>query len=130
MKQILFSVLSLVAVVSIACSCASCKNATKAAAEPDTVALVGPTFRGDSAYVFAAKQCDFGPRVMNSAAHDRCGEWIMQKFREFGMSVEAQDAELKGASAPSRLHAYCSAPIGTVVRGQITTPTQPTGIVR
>lgn len=96
MKQILFSVLSLVAVVSIACSCASCKNATKAAAEPDTVALVGPTFRGDSAYVFAAKQCDFGPRVMNSAAHDRCGEWIMQKFREFGMSVEAQDAELKG----------------------------------
>lgn len=96
MKQVLFSVLSLVAVVSIACSCASCKNATKAAAEPDTVALVGPTFRGDSAYVFAAKQCEFGPRVMNSAAHDRCGEWIMQKFREFGMSVEAQDAELKG----------------------------------
>lgn len=96
MKQILFSVLSLVAVVSIACSCASCKNATKAAAEPDTVALVGPTFRGDSAYVFAAKQCDFGPRVMNSVAHDRCGEWIMQKFREFGMSVEAQNAELKG----------------------------------
>ena len=96
MKQILFSVLSLVAIVSIACSCASCKNASKTAAEPDTVALVGPTFRADSAYMFAAKQCEFGPRVMNSAAHDRCGEWIMQKFREFGMSVEAQDAELKG----------------------------------
>lgn len=96
MKQILFSVLSLVAIVSIACSCASCKNASKTVAEPDTVALVGPTFRADSAYMFAAKQCEFGPRVMNSAAHDRCGEWIMQKFREFGMSVEAQDAELKG----------------------------------
>lgn len=96
MKQILFSVLSLVAIVSIACSCASCKNASKTAAEPDTVALVGPTFRADSAYMFAAKQCEFGPRVMNSAAHDRCGEWIMQKFREFGMSVEAQDANLKG----------------------------------
>ena len=96
MKQVLFSVLSLVAIVSIACSCASCKNASKTAAEPDTVALVGPTFRADSAYMFAAKQCEFGPRVMNSAAHDRCGEWIMQKFREFGMSVEAQDAELKG----------------------------------
>ena len=96
MKNIIFSLCVALSAVLIAYSCASCKNATKTATDPDTVALVGPTFRGDSAYVFAAKQCEFGPRVMNSAAHDRCGEWIMQKFREFGLSVEAQDAELKG----------------------------------
>lgn len=96
MKNIILSFCVAVVAVAIACSCASCKSTTKPAAEPDTVALVGPTFRSDSAYVFAAKQCEFGPRVMNSKAHDLCGEWIMQKFRQFGMSVEAQDAELKG----------------------------------
>lgn len=98
MNKTVFSVFLSLAVAAIICSCASCKNASKSATsnEPDTVALVGPTFRADSAYAFAAKQCSFGPRTMNSKAHDLCGEWIMSKFREFGMVVEAQDADLKG----------------------------------
>ena len=98
MNKTVFSVFLSLAVAVIICSCASCKNASKSATSNvlDTVALVGPTFRADSAYVFAAKQCSFGPRTMNSKAHDLCGEWIMSKFREFGMVVEAQDADLKG----------------------------------
>lgn len=96
MKKTIFSLFFTLAVVAIACSCASCKNASKSTAEPDTVALVGPTFRADSAYAFAAKQCSFGERTMNSKAHDLCGEWIMSKFREFGMTVEPQDAVLTG----------------------------------
>ena len=89
--------LALVA-IAVACSCASCKNTSKSATgnAPDTVALVGPTFRADSAYVFAQKQCSFGERTMNSVAHDKCGEWIAQKFREYGMTVETQSADLKG----------------------------------
>lgn len=96
MKKTIFSLFFTLAVVAIACSCASCKNASKSIAEPDTVALVGPTFCADSAYAFAAKQCSFGERTMNSKAHDLCGEWIMSKFREFGTTVEAQDAVLTG----------------------------------
>ena len=96
MKKTIFSLFFTLAVVAIACSCASCKNASKSTAEPDTVALVGPTFCADSAYAFAAKQCSFGERTMNSKAHDLCGEWIMSKFREFGTTVEAQDAVLTG----------------------------------
>ena len=47
----------------------------------ETVAKpVGPAFNPDSAFAFTAKQCDFGPRVMNSEAHDRCGAWIVSKF--------------------------------------------------
>lgn len=88
--------MAIVAIV-IVCSCASCKSARKSAdVDCDTVALVGPSFNADSAYAFTAQQCDFGPRVMNSEAHDKCGEWIMSKFRAYGMSVEAQDAQLKG----------------------------------
>lgn len=79
----------------MACSCMSCKSSRKSATEPDTVALVGPTFCADSAYAFAAKQCSFGPRLMNTEAHDKCGEWIMKQFASYGMKVEAQDAELK-----------------------------------
>ena len=97
MKKSVFSFVLALAAVVVACSCASCKNAAKSAAtDPDTVALVGPTFRADSAYAFAAKQCSFGERTMNSKAHDLCGDWIVSKLREFGMKVETQDAELTG----------------------------------
>ena len=96
MKKTIFYVFFALAVVGIACSCASCKNTSKSTVMTDTVALAGPTFCADSAYAFAAKQCSFGERTMNSKAHDLCGEWIMAKFGEFGMKVETQDAELKG----------------------------------
>lgn len=83
--------------VVLACSCASCKNTAKSSTvEADTIALVGPTFSADSAYAFAAAQCAFGERTMNSRAHDLCGEWIMKKFASYGMTVEAQDADVKG----------------------------------
>ncbi len=99
MKTTLYTLLYIMATVVTACSCAACRNANKAATAglyPDTVALVGPDFSPDSAYAFAEAQCAFGARTMNSEAHRRCGEWIMRKFREYGMSVEAQDADIKG----------------------------------
>ena len=53
-------------------------------------------FIADSAYAFCQKQCDFGPRTMNSEAHEKCAEWIRQKFEEFGYQVEMQKADVKG----------------------------------
>ena len=57
---------------------------------------VGPAFCADSAYAFCEAQCDFGPRTMNSQAHDDCSTWIMEKFKSYGMSVTPQKALLKG----------------------------------
>ena len=57
---------------------------------------VGPAFCADSAYAFCETQCDFGPRTMNSQAHDACGAWIMEKFKSYGMSVTPQQTLLKG----------------------------------
>ena len=57
---------------------------------------VGPAFCADSAYAFCEAQCDFGPRTMNSQAHDDCGAWIMEKFKSYGMSVTPQQTLLKG----------------------------------
>ena len=57
---------------------------------------VGPAFNADSAYAFCAAQCNFGPRAMNTEGHERCGEWIIQKFRSYGCKVITQHADLKG----------------------------------
>lgn len=74
----------------------SCGNSKKATAETQAAQPVGPVFIADSAYVYCEKQCSFGPRTMNSEAHEQCGAWIAETFRRFGMEVQTQKADLKG----------------------------------
>ena len=57
---------------------------------------VSVAFCADSAYAFCAAQCQYGPRTMNSVAHEECGKWIAEKFRQYGCDVELQRADLKG----------------------------------
>ena len=70
----------------------------KQAASTETVSIqpIGPAFCADSAFAFCEAQCEFGPRTMNSQAHEDCGAWIMEKFKSYGMSVTPQKALLKG----------------------------------
>lgn len=68
----------------------------KAKAPSGAASPAGPSFCADSAYAFCAAQCAFGPRTMNSAAHDSCGQWIAAKFRSFGLDVNEQQAMLRG----------------------------------
>lgn len=64
--------------------------------EIEKVQPVGPDFNADSAYIYLQEQCDFGPRTMNSTAHDKCEKWIIQKFEEYGCKVTTQKATLNG----------------------------------
>lgn len=64
--------------------------------EAEKLNPVGPAFNADSAFAYCDAQCQFGPRTMNSEAHERCGEWIVSKFRQFGCQVETQKADLNG----------------------------------
>lgn len=73
----------------------SCQN-KKQAVEEEEPQLVDVTFCEDSAMTFCAMQCDFGPRTMNSTAHDECEKWIVSKFQEYGCEVITQKADLKG----------------------------------
>lgn len=74
----------------------SCKG-TKSVDTTDNVSyIVGPTFSADSAYLYSKQQCDFGPRTMNSVAHDNCRDWIKKEFERHGCAVELQNADLKG----------------------------------
>lgn len=72
------------------CACSTTKKQTS------EQAVVNIQFNADSAYVFCASQCNFGPRTMNSEAHELCGQWIAEKFQSYGMKVTEQRATLKG----------------------------------
>jgi hypothetical protein len=74
----------------------SCGNLKKQTATEAAMQPIGPVFSADSAYVFCAEQCNFGPRTMNSKAHDDCEQWIISKFQQYGMSVIPQKTLLKG----------------------------------
>ncbi len=71
-------------------ACSTTKKSQKVAE------AVNIAFSADSAYVFCAAQCSFGPRTMNSEAHEQCGQWIVQKFKGYGYQVTEQKADLKG----------------------------------
>ena len=75
----------------------SCKPKTQMteATDNDTIALTSVKFNADSAYVSIVKQCDFGPRVPNTAAHRQCGDWIVARFKSLGLEVIEQKADLK-----------------------------------
>lgn len=52
-----------------------------------------PVFNPDSAYAFTAKQVAFGPRVPNSKAHVATGNWLVSKFKSYGLKVMEQPFE-------------------------------------
>ncbi|MBD2713941.1 M28 family peptidase [Microvirga sp. STR05] len=54
---------------------------------------VAPVFNPDSAYAFVAKQVAFGPRVPNTAAHVKTGDWIISRFKAYGLTVREQPFE-------------------------------------
>lgn len=71
----------------------ACGGNRKASAGSDLTVVtspVGPSFNEDSAYAFCKAQCDFGPRTVNSNAHDKCGKWIIDKFSQYGLTVTPQ----------------------------------------
>ena len=84
------------------CLLLSCGNLRKQAND-NAVSMqpVGPEFCADSAWQFCQQQCSFGPRVMNSKAHDDCEQWIIGKFSAYGMTVIPQKTILKGYDGTS-----------------------------
>ena len=91
----------------------ACNTTTKT--QGDEQRAVTATFNADSAFLFCQQQCDFGPRTMNSEAHERCAEWIEQKFRQYGYDVQLQHADLKGYDGTilKSTNIIATMPIGT-----------------
>ncbi|TAE24762.1 MAG: M28 family peptidase [Cytophagales bacterium] len=53
-------------------------------------ASTAPAFNADSAYNYVAQQVAFGPRVPNTPAHVRGGDYLVAKLKQFGFAVTEQ----------------------------------------
>lgn len=75
-----------------------CGKTAKPAGEvpAESVELTPVAFSADSAMAYLRAQCDFGPRVPDSEAHRRCGDYIAGKFRAFGLDVKEQRTTVTG----------------------------------
>lgn len=55
----------------------------------------GAAFDADSAYYFIERQVSFGPRVPNSEAHRKTGDWLVERLRQSGAKVIEQPMSLR-----------------------------------
>lgn len=88
-------------------SIVSCTNDPKPAPKSDSnsdrdnskseiYTRVSPNFNADSAYYFVKTQVDFGPRVTNSEAHKKCGDWMVKELKKYTDNVIEQKTILSG----------------------------------
>lgn len=84
----------LLPLVTLFFSACHSQTSKSGSAEADSVVLA-PSFNEDSAFVFVQKQCEFGPRTMNSKAHDKCGDYLVATFKKYGATVTEQFADVK-----------------------------------
>ena len=75
-----------------------------------TAAVAGPPaelaarpFDAQRAYRDLVRQCDFGPRVPGSPAHDRCAAFLADRLRQCADRVERQTFEVSLRAAGKRL---------------------------
>lgn len=64
------------------------KNEVEQTKKPEIV------FSADSAFSYIERQCSFGPRVLESKAHDKCVEFMVGKLKEFGGDVSVQKCQV------------------------------------
>jgi hypothetical protein len=69
---------------------AACDRTKKSTTETPKATVVLPAFDHDSAYAYVKAQTDFGPRVLGTEAHERCGDWLATTLRAFCDTVYSQ----------------------------------------
>jgi len=52
-------------------------------------------FNADTAYYFVNEQVKFGPRVTNTAAHEKCAVWLENTFKKYTQNVVVQSFTAK-----------------------------------
>jgi glutaminyl-peptide cyclotransferase len=60
-----------------------------------TSSITIPQFNPDTAYDYVAKQCAFGPRVPNTHAHIKAGNYLAKSLQQYGLTVTEQAFDKK-----------------------------------
>lgn len=89
MKKILLSSYVILLIMLISCGNPSKKTEEKQTANEE-ISVKIPVFNADSAYNFVQQQVDFGPRVCNTPAHEKAGDFLEQKLRQYTSEVFIQ----------------------------------------
>ncbi len=76
-------------------SCQSNEQSTSSQKQETQDLIQTPFYNADSAYVFVANQVAFGPRVPNTDAHKKCGDYMVATLQRFGAEVTEQRVQLK-----------------------------------
>ena len=92
-KLITATFCALLGSVFYSCDTKTTETGTVSTQKTEPVKLKSPAFNADSAYNFTAAQVGFGPRVPNSEAHRRAGDYLVRKLQEFGAEVSEQHFE-------------------------------------
>lgn len=71
------------------------KNNRSGSEPSDEATVIALEFNADSAQNFIEQQCQFGPRVLNTEAHELCGNYIISKFKTYGCKVTQQQTDFK-----------------------------------
>jgi glutaminyl-peptide cyclotransferase len=83
MKKLIVTNIICVCTIAVTMVFSACQNETRKPQTTPAVAQayrqVSPGFNADSAYYFVKTQVEFGPRVTNSEAHQKCGDWMVQE---------------------------------------------------
>ena len=95
MKTLLLTLTTTLTLTILSCG-GSKVNTQASTSDVQTSAPVDVSFDADSAFAFCQAQCDFGPRTMNSEAHEQCGQWIAKKFQDYGLQVTEQRTTVHG----------------------------------
>lgn len=82
--------LAIVACALFVAACDDKKKESSEATESGSTMVAAPAFSGDSAYTFIEQQLAFGPRVPNTPAHVRGGDYIAAKLKAYGCEVTEQ----------------------------------------
>lgn len=95
--KLLKSSFSLILLVIIA----SCNNSTRKPSsaneekQKQETPLPIPSFNKDSAYTYVKAQVDFGPRVNNTKAHEKCAVYLLKKLKQYCQDVTIQSGTVK-----------------------------------
>jgi len=74
---------------------AACHNETQETKETTTKTvevkkIPTPDFNADSTYSYIKAQVDFGPRVPGTPAHAKCADYLVAKFKSYGLETMVQ----------------------------------------
>ena len=86
--------LGLFAVMSASCGSSSNNGGKNDIQEVKLMAVEAPAFNADSAFLYVKQQVDFGPRVPNTEAHRKCGDYLASALQRFGAKVYNQHVDL------------------------------------